>query len=447
MDSNFWNRYSKPSIVKRLLLFILVFLQFYPTKFIALPVSSRVFISLLGFGLLILKYFLDIFAGKMLTIDRRFARLGFPLLLISLFSIVSLNYNGTSDTMYLYYFSTASLMILSSYFTIHIFKYFYGNDLSFEIIAYYCTIIVFFQLLFGVVTYLDPSLTLPILLITDDGVYQLKNLIHGRFMGLGASVMLLGVANGVGLLLIAILMKNAKAFGISNKLKFWLSFMFISIAVIGNMQARTTTFCAVVSIFYLIFSSLKLNLDLLKNGIGQLFKVIFFFALILVFVIVYFGDQLSRFQDTLNYGFEMFNSVSEGKGAQTGSSDMLKRMLTVWPTSTKTWLIGDGLFTTEGDGYYMQTDVGYARLIFYFGIFGAITFYIYEMMITYVSLKNIVKGWGAIWIYLLMMIFFVNVKAFIEYTHYVSLFFVFNLLYNSKSKTITIPSKIVVQTV
>ena len=56
----------------------------------------------------------------------------------------------------------------------------------------------------------------------------------------------------------------------------------------------------------------------------------------------------------------------------------------VFPDNLKTWLIGDGYFGTPDDdpnylgasmsGYYMGTDVGYLRFIFYFGIFGLLAF-------------------------------------------------------------------------
>jgi len=45
----------------------------------------------------------------------------------------------------------------------------------------------------------------------------------------------------------------------------------------------------------------------------------------------------------------------------------------VYPTSLKTWIIGDGLMWTEG-GYYMLTDIGYLRFIFYCGLTGLVVF-------------------------------------------------------------------------
>jgi hypothetical protein len=62
----------------------------------------------------------------------------------------------------------------------------------------------------------------------------------------------------------------------------------------------------------------------------------------------------------------------------------------VWPDNPKTWIIGDGYFNNPywdpnymgemTDGYYMNTDVGYLRFIYYFGLVGLS---IFSIMILY----------------------------------------------------------------
>ena len=62
--------------------------------------------------------------------------------------------------------------------------------------------------------------------------------------------------------------------------------------------------------------------------------------------------------------------------------------MVVWPDNIKTWIIGDGYLNNPADkslstydpyfvgkfhGYYMGTDIGYLRYIFYFGLIGLIT--------------------------------------------------------------------------
>ena len=60
----------------------------------------------------------------------------------------------------------------------------------------------------------------------------------------------------------------------------------------------------------------------------------------------------------------------------------------VFPDNFKTWLIGDGYIENpyrrdpyyvgpNYGGYYMGTDIGYLRFIFYFGLIGLVTFISY----------------------------------------------------------------------
>ncbi|MEE1021981.1 MAG: hypothetical protein U0L83_02420, partial [Muribaculaceae bacterium] len=87
----------------------------------------------------------------------------------------------------------------------------------------------------------------------------------------------------------------------------------------------------------------------------------------------------------IEFGFEGFFSLAEKGEWQSNSNDILRDML-VFPDNVKTWLIGDGyaanpLDNTSGNadpyytgpsfhGFYMQTDIGYCRVIFYFGVVG-----------------------------------------------------------------------------
>ena len=79
------------------------------------------------------------------------------------------------------------------------------------------------------------------------------------------------------------------------------------------------------------------------------------------------------------WAFEMFINYGSDAGLSSASTDRLKEMY-VYPTSLKTYLIGDGLFNLK-DHYYMETDVGYLRLLFYGGIPVALCFFIYPYMI------------------------------------------------------------------
>ena len=83
----------------------------------------------------------------------------------------------------------------------------------------------------------------------------------------------------------------------------------------------------------------------------------------------------------MRFGFEGFFSLAETGEWQSRSNDILLNMV-VFPDNMKTWLIGDGYGANPSvdpyyigpdyHGFYMGTDIGYLRFLFYFGIFGLI---------------------------------------------------------------------------
>ncbi|QES89196.1 hypothetical protein [Rhizosphaericola mali] len=427
MDVDFFKRITVVPYYQRLILWILVFIQFYPLDFVFLPVSSRVVISFLGLILLVVKILANIMKGKEILINKGIIQLAIPLLFISLISIISLNYNGTNDKQFLVYFSTSVLMLSSGFFTFSYAKFIYGEDLSFEIIAYYCIGVVLFQLILGISMYFNTELRFFLLNKTRDGLGQLNRKEAGRFMGFGAFFMNLGVANGVGLFLIAILLKNAILYKINFKLRIYLSFLFIFIFILGMFQARTTLICGLIAMCFWSFSSLQPKWQYWKDGLFRILKIALGGVILLITTATLFPEFVASQTGTLNYGFELFYSASEGKGLQTGSSNLLSWMLTIWPTSSKSWLIGDGMYSTSTGNFYMRTDVGYARLLFYFGIFGMLSFYVYEIMVIWKSFYKITKFYLPFFIYFLVMVLFVNLKSFTEFTHYLALFFMFNI--------------------
>lgn len=127
----------------------------------------------------------------------------------------------------------------------------------------------------------------------------------------------------------------------------------IILCILGMFIARTTII------------GILLSLPLITNykTLKKLLK-----SLVLMFPLIALGViQLFRFNPKMTkWAMEIFINLSEGK-VQTSSTNILLRFLKIVPDNYKTFLIGDGLFSGE-KGYYMGTDVGYMRIIFYGGI-------------------------------------------------------------------------------
>lgn len=101
-------------------------------------------------------------------------------------------------------------------------------------------------------------------------------------------------------------------------------------------------------------------------------------VIIPLIIFMYYVDPV--FREKIRFGFEGFFALAETGKWQTSSNDVLLNHMIVFPESFKTWLIGDGYCANPSSdmyytgpsyhGFYMGTDIGYIRFLFYFGIFG-----------------------------------------------------------------------------
>lgn len=95
---------------------------------------------------------------------------------------------------------------------------------------------------------------------------------------------------------------------------------------------------------------------------------------------------------------------------ETNSNNILKNMI-VFPDNFKTWVIGDGYIEnptgrdpyyvgpTYG-GYYMGTDIGYLRFIFYFGLIGLSMFLLYFYEVAKACMTRFPKYTTMFWLVL-----------------------------------------------
>ena len=101
---------------------------------------------------------------------------------------------------------------------------------------------------------------------------------------------------------------------------------------------------------------------------------------VLIPIAVFYYNTSEQFHELMRFGFEGFFSLAETGEWMVASNETLESMI-VFPEDLETWIVGDGYFAnqrndinylgdaTEG-GFYMGTDIGYLRFIFYFGLIG-----------------------------------------------------------------------------
>lgn len=194
-----------------------------------------------------------------------------------------------------------------------------------------------------------------------------------------------GIRFSIALILITHLITSKKA-GKKRILSASYLLAFIIITVIGNIIARTTLTGVILSLLYAAYKQFFVKSHKPFEPKEILFGLIII-TCVCIPIVTYFYNTNAVFHKNLRFGFEGLFSLVEQGTWKVSSNEQLKTMI-VFPKTIKTWLIGDGYFNnpiavdpyftgTITRGYYMGTDIGYLRFIFYCGTIGLLVFSLY----------------------------------------------------------------------
>lgn len=411
-----------------LLSFAFFFILLYPVQFRGTPLTNRVLVGAAFFGIVFGITALLTFI-KEIKFKKRAVFFVCLMFLISFVALISVLINGTKDFFYIYYpITTVAIVMLAAYAVVYVIIKTHGY-VSFNILATYFIICVTLQCLIGLNIYLNLDIarffkTLQVYKAAETKTVALSEGV--RILGFGAQFMNAGVILGFGLMLLALLIKRIK-------LKLWqmigLGVVFGFNFVIGMMMARTTIIGTLLAIGILLFPY-SLNKNSLYNG----FK--FFFLLTAIGVLFYyFGFPLmpEDMVEMFEYGFEMFINFAEVGEFRTDSSDQVIAMYK-WPNNFKTWMIGDALFQRGEGKYYMTTDIGYCRLVFYFGIVGLLVYSMFQLSLIYMSfhLNKDKFSFKIFSVVCTLFYFAIMTKGIMEMTYLFGTFWIATNLFRSK---------------
>ena len=188
-----------------------------------------------------------------------------------------------------------------------------------------------------------------------------------------------GIRYAIACVLCAWMLTKSK--GERDKYIPWYIFAFMFITVVGNMVARTTLVGSGIGlglIFLYQLAGLNMSYSRVKS-VGWMAALL----AVVISVCSWLYNTNDQFHQNLRFGFEGFFSLVEEGRWDVASNNTLKGMY-VWPDNPKTWALGDGYFTNtlrdpnyigiEYADYYKNTDVGYLRFIYYFGLIGLFMF-------------------------------------------------------------------------
>lgn len=230
-----------------------------------------------------------------------------------------------------------------------------------------------------------------------------------------------GVYCSWGLILTVYLIRSSK----NIKGTFILALAYLLILISGLFIARTVLIGFVFSAIYFLIPK-GLNKNYILNSIKKYIIIILFTPFVLFVSINSFELWLNNNIDnrSVAHAFEPFINFFESGHLATESTAHLETMY-VFPDNLKTWLIGDGFFTGQDGFYYMHTDVGYLRMVFFFGIIGLLVFYLQKFYLLHSIIKlgktNVPKN--QLLFFLFSFTIVVNLKGFADADPILFLFF------------------------
>lgn len=351
---------------------ILTSFYFFPFEFVFLPgINTKM--AMAGAGLV--WFVFNIAKGRKGNVDKDFFVLSLIALSLSLFSLIAMIYNNTQDGSFLTYFVSMWVWLGGAYTAVNVMKKVHGY-ISVELVCNYLIAVCVIQCILAYSMSIVPTLKNFIDSFLG-GEEAFMGKAEGRLYGIGAALDVAGQRFSAVLVIIAYLTYKRTVNSSVVTLLYVVAFFII--AVVGNMIARTTTVgVSIALLFWTIYGTINKS----SENVNQFWKMFCLVAVLIIPVIVFQYNADPAFKEKLRFGFEGFFSLVETGKWETSSNDILFEHMIVFPETIKTWLIGDGYGANpKGDpyyigpdfhGFYMGTDIGYLRFLFYFGIFGLI---------------------------------------------------------------------------
>ena len=297
--------------------------------------------------------------------------------LVSLVGYISVVYNGTSDFAYATYVVSMLVWFSAAYSVCFLIRTVHSS-VSIELISKYLIGVCVFQCIIAQLIDASPAINTIAKYIMNDNKAWVESV--NRIYGIGAELDTAGIRFSIALVMTAFLLTKERL----NSRKWWLySACFVVITVLGSMIARTTYVGTIVGLMYALIVYKPWLMKLNKSN-ARFLLVLLLVVVICIVCGVYLYKTDVRIYKLSRFAFEGFFNLVEKDEWSIASNNKLNSMI-VFPETMKTWIIGDGYCSNPIvsdpyfigkyiSGWYMGTDIGYLRFIFYFGIIGLIVF-------------------------------------------------------------------------
>lgn len=366
-------------IFVKLMLGVMVSFYFFPFEFTFLPgYNTKMIMAVLGLAW----WGVSLAKQRTFKAESSLFTLSVVALVVSLVGVTSVIFNNTRDYTYASYIMSMWVWLGGAYFVVEVIRYVH-KKMSVELICHYLIGVCVAQCVIAILIDNYPVVReLVNRFVATSGFIDQSDLANkDRLYGIGCALDVAGTRFAAVLTMIAALISKHKGANLYRLYAYMASFVII--VVIGNMIARTTSVGVMLAIVYWLVSAYPYSFTINRSSTGKLKHVLILSAVALPIIISLYNNNPAVRED-IRFAFEGFFSLAEKGEWDVSSNDRLMTMY-VFPDNAKTWIIGDGYFDgpTNTDpyyvgppmtGFYMWTDVGYLRFIFYFGLIGLAAF-------------------------------------------------------------------------
>ena len=352
---------------------------FFPFTFTFFPIANTK-LMIAAVGIFFFAYHLIKMEGIILSKE-----LGIASVIAIIFSLIgyfSVDYNHTSDYAYSTYIMSMWIWFAASYFVVTLIGTLHGY-LSIRLVVNYLIAVCIMQCVLALMINFIPVFKAFVDAYFITGDVQFLDKVK-RLYGIGALLDVSGVRFSAVLMMIAVLLCHNDKIRENMLSMVIYAISFIIISIIGNMISRSTSVGMAISVgYYLLFGTDAFKSNMRVQNL-KLMQIILVSAALLITITGYFYSTNEDVFKLLRYGFEGFFKWIETGKWETDSTERLKTMW-VYPDNIKTWIIGDGYFEDPLDPkyYYMGTDVGYLRFIFYCGLLGLSAFSLFFVYLSH----------------------------------------------------------------
>jgi len=406
------------------------FVYTLPLKHIPFGVGTRMILSVLGlivFGF----HFFKFKKNEIFKIDFNLILSFLILFLLLLISILTILINQTNDFSFIRIIFATVLNIFAAYFVYTRMKKI--KNFNIHKFVFIISLIPNLYLLLSFFVQISPEFRRILINCLDPKdfiVFQLFNYsFSSKISGIGANPYIVGVFNAFTLVVLFVYLS---LFKLKKKVKLYYFISIFFVLIIGNMIARTTSIGFIIGFIYMLIYNMINSKIKINSFLNNISSFLIFVILISVIPFVISDEIKLKLFNSFNYAFELVINIIEGNGIKTASTEELKDMY-VFPSNLQTYLIGDAkMFLSDNISFYMDTDVGYLRLIYFFGIIGLFFYVLLQIIpLVLIILKSKMKFFKYMSFLSIILFIILMFKGLTDLYYIFALFYFINLYFSN----------------